>query len=101
MMNKHDSWLQAGAHNSEDEEVYTENRVDELLKKECNPCAYDNLVESISEDCLIKHKEQIEDALQKRDFAVLGRLIWSDMYDYWEKSANNWAHDDWQQGFGE
>ena len=100
-MSRYDSWLESGAHDFESEEIWLDERVCELMKEECNPNAFHNLTEAIGEDCLTKHKEQIEEALQTRNFEVLGRLIWSDVYDYWENQANNWAANEWQQGLGD
>jgi hypothetical protein len=100
IMKKYDSWLESGAHDNESEEIYVDERSAELLKTTYNPCNIHNFHEAIQEDALYQHKEQIEKAMQERDFLTLGRIIWSDVFDHWENNANNCASEEFNQGLG-
>ena len=83
-MSKYDSWLESGAHDNENEEIYVDERSAELLKTTYDPCNIHNFHEAIQED----------------DFLTLGRIIWSDVFDHWEKNANNCASEEFNQGLG-
>ena len=94
----YEGWLSSGAHANEDEEIYIEERISELLKLECDPNRIGNVCEAIGEDCLYNHKEQIEEAMRTRDFVALGRLLWGDVFEYWENMAMTIAQDEVEQG---
>lgn len=63
----------------------------DLMKGDYSPADLHNFHEAIAEDCLWKRKAQIEEAMHNRDFAQLGRIIWSEVTEYWEKLAENEA----------
>lgn len=89
-----------GYHESEAEDEVVDERVVELLNTSHNPCDFFNLTYAIGEDALAKHISQIEEAMQKRDFLTLGRILWNDVTDYWERQANTQASNEYNQTLG-
>lgn len=97
-MHNFDRWLTSGA----DDGLLSQDRIDEeitrLMKSEYNPDSFDNFVEAIAEDCLVQHKNTIEQALICNDKALLGLIVSCAVYDYWEKRATEDAEDQESQG---
>lgn len=83
----YDSWLMSGAYDNEDEEIYIENRVPELMKTEdYDPSDVSHLAEAISE-ASAADQEIIRDYIEQRDWAKLGQKLYVMSYDYMEKFA--------------
>lgn len=86
-MNTYDKWLMAGADDGQDAQDRIDEEVTRLMHSEYDPDNFDNFVEAIGEDCLVKHKDTIEQALITDDKSLLGLIISCAVYDYWEKKA--------------
>ena len=97
-MDKFDKWLMAGAEDGQDAQDRMDEEITRLMHSEYDPDNYENFVEAIGEDCLVEHKETIEEALTKNDKALLGLILSSAVYDYWEKKAIADAQDQESQG---
>ena len=90
-----------GYHANETEESYIDSRTAELLNTETyDPNLYHNITYAIGEDALAKHMIEIETAMRNRDFLTLGRLVWTDIVDYWERQADSQAADEWNHSLG-
>ena len=87
----YDSWLMSGAYDNEDEEIYIENRVPELMKTEdYDPSDVSHLAEAISE-ASAADQEIIRDYIEQRDWAKLGQKLYVMSYDYMENFATSEA----------
>jgi len=87
----YDSWLMSGAYDNEDEEIYIENRVPELMKTEdYDPSDVSHLAEAISE-ASAADQETIRDYIEQRDWAKLGQKLYVMSYDYMEHFATSEA----------
>ena len=91
----YDSWIESGAHDNEDEEIFREERETELLHNECDPTKADNIIEALQNDCLEPHKEALETAFINNDKQIIGTIICSSVCIYWEEMAKKWALDEW------
>ena len=87
----YDNWLQSGAYDNEDEEIYIENRVPELMRTEgYDPSLVHHLAEAISE-ASAADQEIIKDYIEQSDWAKLGQKLYVMSYDYMEKFAESEA----------
>ena len=95
----YDSWLMSGAYDNEDEEIYIEDRVDELMSdgEECDPSNFDNMVEALSE-ASVEDRETVKDYIDQKAWDKLGLKMWSIAYDYMEKRAESYAQREVQNG---
>lgn len=84
----YDSWLQSGAYDNEDEEIYIEDRVDELMSdgEDCDPDNVDNIVEALSE-ASNEDRVTLEDYVIQKAWDKFGLKVWSISFDYMEKRA--------------
>lgn len=84
----YDSWLQSGAYDNEDEEIYIEDRVDELMSdgEDCDPDNVDNIVEALSE-ASNEDRVTLEDYVIQKAWEKFGLKVWSISFDYMEKRA--------------
>lgn len=97
----YDRWLEAPYREQADYEDWLEDRVNELMKGECDPFKEQNIVTAIYEDCLISKDgdlEQFADLMAKREVTALGRMVFGRIIDYWERQAENQAIEDWAKG---
>ena len=87
------------AYDSEDEEIYMEERIDELMSRqeECDPDNLDNLVEALSE-ASTDDRETLNNFLANKEWDKFGRKIWSISYEYMEKRAESIAQHEVEQG---
>jgi hypothetical protein len=94
----YDNWLQSGAYDNEDEEIYIENRVPELMKTEdYDPALVHHLAEAISE-ASAADQEIIRDYIEQRDWAKLGQKLYVMSYDYMEHFAESEAQRELSNG---
>jgi hypothetical protein len=94
----YDSWLMSGAYDNEDEEIYIENRVPELMKtSDYDPSDVSHLAEAISE-ASAADQEIIRDYIEQRDWAKLGQKLYVMSYDYMEHFAESKAQREVEQG---
>lgn len=87
---------QANAEQELDEEFAL--RVCELLEDEWNPEKFDNVMESINNDCLYPVREQLEYAILHNDFTEYGRLIFKQVEEYCIKQAEDQANYEFSRG---
>lgn len=94
----YDNWLQSGAYDREDEEIYIENRVPELMKEEdYDPSDVSHIAEAISE-ASEDDQETIRDYIDQRAWDKLGMKLYTMTYDYMEKFAESQAQRELEQG---
>ena len=75
------------AYDGEDEEIYIEERVPELMtSKDYDPSDTSHMAEAISEASK-DDQEIIRDYIEQRDWAKLGQKLYVMSYDYMEKFA--------------
>ncbi len=98
-MSRYDNWLQSGAHENEDWQDKTDERVKELLKGEYAPYTETNIQEALNNDCLQHSIQTIITAIENDDLQTVGLLFKTSIYTYWEIMAENHASDDYNQGF--
>jgi hypothetical protein len=94
----YDSWLQSGAYDGEDEEIYIEERVPELMKtKDYDPSSISHMGEAIAE---ASEDDQaiIRDYIEQKDWAKLGLKLYVITYNYMEGYATNEAQREVEQG---
>ena len=97
-MSGYDSWLQSGAHDNEDEEIYIENRVPELMKEEeYDPSDISHMGEAIAQ-ATDADQETIRDYIEQKDWAKLGLKLYVMTYDYMEGYAQATAQRELEQG---
>jgi hypothetical protein len=92
-MSGYDKWIMSSADDGLDEQDRIDQEISRLMKLDYDPDNFNNFVEAITEDCLAPHKDTIEQALITDDKALLGLLISSAVFTYWEKKAINDAQD--------
>lgn len=87
----YDNWLQSGAYDNEDEEIYIENRIPELMRtKDYDPALVHHLAEAISE-ANGADQDIIRDYIEQKDWAKLGQKLYVMSYDYMERFAESEA----------
>lgn len=87
----YDSWLQSGAYDSEDEEIYIENRVPELMTtKDYDPADVSHMAEAISEASK-EDQETIRDFIEQKAWDKLGMKLFYMSYEYMEHFATSEA----------
>lgn len=96
-MSGYDSWLQSGAYDNEDEEIYIEERIPELMKEEYDPADTSNMAEAISE-ASDNDKETIRDYIEQKAWDKLGLKLYTMTYDYMEKFAESAAQREVERG---
>ena len=80
------------AYDGEDEEIYIEERVPELMtSKDYDPSDTSHMAEAISEASK-DDQEIIRDYIEQRDWAKLGQKLYVMSYGYMEHFADNEAH---------
>ena len=81
-----ETWMNA-AYDGEDEEIYIEGRVPELMAtKDYDPSDTSHMAEAISEASK-DDQEIIRDYIEQRDWAKLGQKLYVMSYDYMEHFA--------------
>jgi hypothetical protein len=94
----YDNWLQSGAYDGEDEEIYIEERVPELMQtKDYDPADVSHMAEAISEASK-DDQDIIRDYIEQRDWAKLGQKLYVMSYDYMEKYAESAAQREVENG---
>ena len=79
------------AYDGEDEEIYIEERVPELMtSKDYDPSDTSHMAEAISEASK-DDQEIIRDYIEQRDWAKLGQKLYVMSYDYMEQFATSEA----------
>ena len=87
----YDSWLQSGAYDGEDEQIYIEERVPELMQtKDYDPADVSHMAEAISEASAID-QETIRDFIERKEWDKLGAKLFYMSYEYMEKFAESAA----------
>ena len=84
----YDSWLMSGAYDREDEEIYIEERVPELMKvgEDYDPTDTGHMAEAISE-ASEEDQATIRDYIEQKDWAKLGLKLYSISLTYQERMA--------------
>ena len=84
-------WMNA-AYDGEDEEIYIENRIEDLMSdgEECDPDNLDNISEALSEASK-EDRETLEDYIEQKAWDKFGLKVWSITFDYMENRALNYA----------
>jgi hypothetical protein len=94
----YDSWLQSGAYDSEDEEIYIENRVPELMTtKDFDPSDVGHMGEAIAEASK-DDQDMIRDYIEQKAWDKLGMKLFYMTYDYMEQFAESKAQREVEQG---
>jgi len=87
----YDNWLQSGAYDNEDEEIYIEERVAELMKTEdYDPSDVSHMGEAISQANAID-QETIRDFIERKEWDKLGAKLFYMTYEYMEEFATHAA----------
>ena len=87
----YDNWLQSGAYDNEDEEIYIENRVPELMRTEdYDPALVHHLAEAISEASK-DDQDIIRDYIEQSDWVKLGQKLYVMSFNYMEHFAESEA----------
>ena len=87
----YDNWLQSGAYDGEDEQIYIEERVPELMAtKDYDPSDVSHMAEAISEASK-DDQDIIRDYIEQKDWAKLGQKVYVMSYDYMEHFAESEA----------
>ena len=90
-MANYDNWLMSGAYDREDEEIYIESRVPELMHtKDYDPSDVSHMAEAISEASK-DDQDIIRDYIEQKDWVKLGQKLYVMSYDYMEKFAESEA----------
>jgi hypothetical protein len=89
-------WMNA-AYEGEAEEIYIENRVDELMDGECDPDNLDNLIEALSE-ASAEDRETLDDYINQKAWDKFGLKIMSISFDYMEARALDMAQTEVSMG---
>lgn len=95
----YDNWLQSGAYDNEDEEIYIEERTYELMKlgEDYDPTDVGRMSEAISE-ASADDQEVIRDFIERKEWDKLGAKLFYMTYDYMEKFAESQAQREVEQG---
>jgi hypothetical protein len=92
-----ETWMNA-AYDGEDEEIYIEGRVPELMAtKDYDPSDVSHMAEAISEASK-DDQDIIRDYIEQKDWAKLGQKLYVMSYDYMESYATNAAQREVEQG---
>jgi len=84
----YDSWLESPYDEAEKEQAEFEEKVAELLNGDYSPDLPENIKEAIADDALFgSHWDALVDAIQKNEKAVVGLIITTCLYEYWEARA--------------
>jgi hypothetical protein len=90
-MSGYDNWLQSGAYDNEDEEIYIENRVSELMKtSDYDPSDISHMAEAISEASK-DDQDLIRDFIEQKNWDKLGLKLFYMSYEYMENFAEKEA----------
>ena len=85
-----ETWMNA-AYDGEDEEIYIEQRVPELMTtKDYDPSDVSHMAEAISEASAID-QETIRDFIERKEWDKLGAKLFYMTYEYMEKFAESEA----------
>jgi len=91
----------SGAYDNEDEEIYIEERVPELMKTEdYDPSDISHMAEAISEASK-DDQDIIRDYIEQKDWAKLGQKLYVMSYDYMEQFAEAKAQEEVCNGLWE
>jgi hypothetical protein len=83
-MNREDAYYEP-----EDEENF-DDEIAELLNGDYNPDLPENIKQAILDDALFgSHWDALVDAIQKNEKTVVGLIIVSSIYEYWEARAES------------
>jgi len=94
----YDNWLMSGAYDNEDEEIYIEQRVPELMRtKDYDPADVSHMAEAISEASAID-QETIRDFIERKEWDKLGAKLFYMSYEYMEHFAESKAQREVEQG---
>jgi hypothetical protein len=94
----YDNWLQSGAYDGEDEQVYIEERVPELMRTdEYDPSDVGHMAEAISE-ASADDQEVIRDFIERKEWDKLGAKLFYLTYEYMEKFAESEAQREVENG---
>lgn len=86
------------AYAGEDEEIYIEQRVDELMdESDFDPSDVGHMAEAISEASK-EDQETIRDYIEQKDWEKLGRKLYCMTYEYMEHFAESRAQSEVEQG---
>jgi hypothetical protein len=87
-MNKYDNWLESPYNEAEDEQAEFDEQIAELLNGDYNPDLPENIKEAFLNDAFFgAHWDALVDAIQKNEKAVIGLIITTCLYEYWETRA--------------
>jgi len=87
-MNKYDNWLESPYNEAEDEQAELDEQIAELLNGDYNPDLPENIKEAFLNDAFFgTHWDALVDAIQKNEKAVIGLIITTCLYEYWETRA--------------
>jgi len=87
-MNKYDNWLESPYNEAEDEQAELDEQIAELLNGDYNPDLPENIKEAFLNDAFFgAHWDALVDAIQKNEKAVIGLIITTCLYEYWENRA--------------
>ena len=91
-----DYWL-TNCPNDDEQEEHFNDLINDSLRGDRNPNNFDNFIDAIYDECLHAKKAEIQESMEDQDFERLGRLIWSQVYDYahrrsTEDANNSIAH---------
>jgi hypothetical protein len=87
-MTKYDNWLEAPYDEAENEQIEHEIKVAEMLNDDYSPDLEENIKEAFLNDAFFgNHWDALVEALQKNEKAVVGLIITTCLYEYWETRA--------------
>jgi hypothetical protein len=87
-MNKYDNWLESPYNEAENEQAELDEQIAELLNGDYNPDLPENIKEAFLNDAFFgAHWDALVDAIQKNEKAVIGLIITTCLYEYWETRA--------------
>jgi hypothetical protein len=87
-MNKYDNWLESPYNEAENEQDELDEQIAELLNTDYNPDLPENIKEAFLNDAFFgAHWDALVDAIQKNEKAVIGLIITTCLYEYWETRA--------------
>jgi len=89
-MSRYDNWLEQPYNEAEDEQAEFDERVAELLNSDYNPDIPENIKEAFMNDAFFgSHWDALVDAIQKNEKSVIGLIITTCLYEYWEARAES------------
>jgi len=84
----YDSWFESPYDDAEDDQAEFDEQVAELLNGDYSPDLPENIKEAIADDALFgSHWDALVDAIQRNEKAVVGLIITTCFYEYWEGRA--------------